>query len=325
MSLWWLATPVLLLPIWWHRQKRERAAVKPLATARFLPRSIPLHKRVWRWHDRSLLLLRCLLLATVIAWLADPAFPWRGDAVMIVPGTDSAWADKQIREAGLSDASRIALPHADAFAWLAQHEREWRAGARLLVVGNVPMPASRPRLAHSVIVRTAPALLVKSEHRVAIISKRADQWRAMFAAIEGPQRYVLQDAPDAGTELIVWDLPETPPEAMRAPLWWAGERSAFPELKNAPAAHGLHYADSAHGRLWWSANWPPGDAQAARAQFETWQRLHYPPLAWTTPSQTLAADPASHAPAGGALHYLMTIALLVLFALERMLSHAKRR
>ncbi|UUZ51153.1 hypothetical protein LP420_17430 [Massilia sp. B-10] len=123
ISLWWLALPVLLLPVWWHRQKRERAAVKPLATARFLPRTNPLHQRVWRWHDRSLLLLRCLLLATVIAWLADLALPWRGDAVLVAPGTDAAWAANQIREAGFSSASRMNLPSRDAFGWLAQHER----------------------------------------------------------------------------------------------------------------------------------------------------------------------------------------------------------
>ena len=38
-SMWWFALPVLLLPIWWHRQKRERVKALPLATARFLPRA----------------------------------------------------------------------------------------------------------------------------------------------------------------------------------------------------------------------------------------------------------------------------------------------
>ncbi|HEY0064498.1 MAG TPA: hypothetical protein VGC21_20450 [Telluria sp.] len=325
MSLWWLAMPVLLLPIWWHRQKRERAAVKPLATARFLPRTNPLHQRVWRWHHRSLLVLRCLLLATVIAWLADPALPWRGDAVLVVPGTDQAWANGQIRDAGFAEATRIDLPQADAFGWLAQHEREWRPNARLLVVGPVSMPANRPHVSQRVTVRTSPAPVIKNERRVAIVSKRADQWRAMFLSLDGPQRYVIQPAPDATTELIVWDLPEAPPAQMRAPLWWIGERTAFAELKNAPAVDGVHYADSPRGRLWWSANWPPADADAARSQFETWQRLHYPPVAWTTPAQVFEPSPGSGTPASGALRYLMTIALLALFALERILTHAKRR
>jgi hypothetical protein len=41
---------------------------------------------------------------------------------------------------------------------------------------------------------------------------------------------------------------------------------------------------------------------------------------------TLAPDAAAPAgPAGGALRELLSIALLVLFALERMLTHVRRR
>src|SRR4051812_4235600 len=87
-ALWWLALPVLLLPVWWHRQRRERSKAVLLATARFLPNSDPQHQRVWHWVDRALLLLRCLLLLLAIGWLADLALPWRGDSVLIVPGNE---------------------------------------------------------------------------------------------------------------------------------------------------------------------------------------------------------------------------------------------
>ena len=60
ISLWWFALPVLLLPIWWHRQKKERTNVAMLATARFLPATSPEQQRVWRWVHVTLLLLRCL-------------------------------------------------------------------------------------------------------------------------------------------------------------------------------------------------------------------------------------------------------------------------
>ncbi|UUZ51152.1 hypothetical protein LP420_17425 [Massilia sp. B-10] len=53
---------------------------------------------------------------------------------------------------------------------------------------------------------------------MAIVSKRADKWRAMFLAIDGPQRYLVQDMPDAASELIVWDVPEAPPANLRAPV-----------------------------------------------------------------------------------------------------------
>lgn len=325
-SLWWLALPVLALPIWWHRRKLKRADALPLATARFLPRTDPLQQRVWRWTEHVLLLVRCLLLVTVIAWLADLVQPWRGDTVLLAPGTDKAWAAQQAKQAGFPSAEQIVLASRDVFGWLAKHEREWKPGARILIAGNVPMPAAQPAMAHEVIVRSRPAPAARSEQRVAIVSKRAARWSAMFSALDGPQRYVVTTEPDAKTELIIWDMPEAPPVGLRAPLWWIGDAAAFPELSGAAAVDGVRYADSPQGRLWTSAAWPAADPEAARKQFETWQRQHYPPAPYTTPSQVLAATAgALQASVNGALRYFFSIALITLFALERILSHAKRR
>jgi hypothetical protein len=326
MSLWWFALPVLLLPIWWHRQKRERVNAKPLATARFLPRTDPQQQRVWRWSDRILLLVRCLLLVALIAGLADLVLPWRGDTVLVVPGTDSAWVAQQARETGFDKADTVPLSSPDAFGWLAQHEREFRPDARLLVVGAAPMPALRPAMAHQMTVRSKPAPAAKTEHRVAIVSKRANAWRAMFSAVDGPQRYTVTAEPEPKSELIVWDVPEAPPAGLRAPLWWIGDASAFPELKNAPVVGGLRYADSPRGRLWSHAAWPAADADSARRQFDNWQRLHYAPVPYTAPPQVLAAAPgALQAQASGALRDMLAMALVALLALERILVHAKRR
>ena len=326
IGLWWWALPVLLLPVWWHRQKRQRAKAQPLATARFLPRTAPLQQRVWRWTDRILLLVRLLLLATVIAWLADLVLPWRGDSVLVAPGTDSAWAAQQINDAGFGKARRIELATPDAFAWFARHEREWRPEARILVLGSVTMPATVPRFSHDVVVKARPALFAKTEHRIAIVSNRAQRWKALFSALDGPQHYIVETEPSARSELIVWDVPESPPAGLRAPLWWVGDASGLPELKNAPVVDGLRYADSARGRLWASDAWPAADSDAARAQFETWQRLHYPPVPYATPAQVLVAAPAAAmVPESGALHYLLAFALAALFALERILVHARKR
>jgi hypothetical protein len=321
MSMWWLAMPVLLLPIWWHRQKRERSNAQPLATAHFLPRADPQQQRVWRWTDRLLLLVRCLLLAGVIALLADVTLPWRGDTVLVAPGTDAAWLDRQVTDAGFAGAARITT--AAPLGYLALHEREWKASARLLVVGNVPMPALRPQFRHKVELRTLAAPLPAAEHRVAVVSKRAPQWRALFAALDGPQKFIVTDTADAKSELIVWDVPEAPPVGLRAPLWWVGDDSAFPELRSAKAVDGMRYADSARGRLW-SAT-PPADPGAARSLFETWQRLHHPPVPYTAPSQAIAASKVQAMPAAGALRNILLMALAALFALERILAHASRR
>ncbi len=317
-SLWWLALPVLLLPIWWHRQKRERTSAEPLATARFLPRADPQQRRVWRWTDRTLLLVRCLLLAGVIALLADLTLPWRGDTVLVAPGTDAAWLDRQVAEAGFAGAARLTT--ADPLGWLAAHEREWKSGARLLVAGNVAMPALQPKFRHKVALRTSAAPLRRLEHRVAVVSKRAPQWRALFAALGG---YVVTDSAEPASELIVWDVAEVPPAGLRASLWWVGDASAFPELRNAPTVDGMRYADSARGRLW--SVTPPADAAAARAMFETWQRLHYATVPYLAPSQTLPASQVQAAPTPGALREVLLMALAALFALERILAHASRR
>jgi hypothetical protein len=326
-NLWWLALPVLAAPIWWHRQKRERLQAEPLATARFLPRAVPQQLRVWHWKDRLLLLVRCLLLAALIALLADPVLAWRGDSVLVVHGADANWLERQVSEAGFKGARRIDLPTGDALGWLAAHEREWQAGARLLVAGNVAMPAAQPVLRHRVELRSAAPPVSKFEHHIAVVSKRAARWRTLFASLGAG--YVVTDAPEANSELVVWDLPDAPPPNLRAPLWWIGDASAFPELRNSPMVDGIHYAASAHGRLWSSSAWPPADADAARALFESWQRLHYAPVAYQPPSQVIAANPAALtapvAPGTNALRDWLLIALAALFALERMMAHASRR
>ncbi len=326
IGLWWGALALLILPIWWHRQRRQRRTVDTLATARFLPRTDPQQHRIWRWLDLALLLLRCLLLASVVAWLADLVLPWRGDSVLVAPGSDSAWVEQHVREAGFTQAERIAVPDADALGWLARHEREWRPEARLLVVGMLAMPASPPQFAHQVVIRSRPRAAPLSERHVILFSKRPEKWQALFSALDGPNRYVVSTTAHRAAELVIWDLPEAPPADLRAPLWWIGDSTAFPELQKAALVDGVRYTDSPRGRLWTSAAWPASDPDTARAQFETWQRLHYPPVAYPYASGVIA--PVARAPvtyASGALHYLLTMALLALFALERILTHARRR
>lgn len=325
-SLWWWALPVLLLPILWHRKKREQTQALPLATARFLPKTEPLQRRVWRWSDPLLLLLRCLLLATLIALLADLVLPWRGDTVLVVPGSAAAAVDKEARAAGLTDAARLVLPDRDASAWIHAHEREFKPEARLLVVGDAAMPAALPHFRHPVVLRTAPAPAPAVERHVAIFSKRPDAWRRLFAALDGPLRVVVEAQPGARTELVVWDVPEAPPAQLRAPLWLVANAAAFPELAQAPQAGGLHYADSPRGRLWSNTAWPPRDADAARTLVADWQRLHAGLRPYAMPAQALAPD--ASAPAGtasGALRDRLALLLVVLFALERILTHVRRR
>lgn len=320
IALWWLALPVLLLPVWWHRQRRERVKAQPLATARFLPKADPQQLRVWEWVDRVLLLVRCLLLLSVIAWLADMALPWRGDAVLVAPGTDSAWAEQQARQAGFGEAQRISLPKGDAFAWMRDHEREWRQGSRWLVLGQVAMPAVLPAFSHPVEFRspTNPGASAAPQ-RIFIASERAAQWQALFNALSDPQRFILTNDAAGNTDLIVWDRPTAPPATLHAPLWWVGDANSFPELAKAPQGK----ADSARGRLWLVA--PPATATQARALFEDWQQLHIGSPPYPVPPQVLKASGQGAILPSGALHDVLGWLMLALLAIERSLAHARRR
>ena len=325
-SLWWLALPVLLLPVWWHRKKRVQVKAEPLASARFLPRTEPRQMRVWRWKDVILLIVRCLLLACAIAWLADPVFPWRGDTVVVAQGTESQWVEREVKAAGFGGTARLPLPAAEALRWVRAHEREFKPGARLLVLGDIPMPAAIPQFRHPVELRTLSTPAPRSEVRVAIVSERAPEWRRMFAALDGPLRVVVDPAPNAKTELLIWDSADAPPATLRAPLWWVTNDAAFPELAAAQTVDGMRYAGTPRGRVWTSRAWPPADPASARRLLETWRELHYAPLAYTTPAHSFApsaAPAATHA--SGALRDMLMMALVALFALERILAHARRR
>lgn len=379
--LWWLALPVLLLPVWWHRQKRQRLKAEPLATARFLPSAPPEQLRVWRWRDKLLLLVRCLMLIALIAWLAATVFPWRGDTVLVDAGADRAWADQQIAAAGMNAATRMPLP-AEALTWLRQNERDWRPDARLMIVARasqIAMPARVPQFSHQVELRTAttattapqpaPAAaaaaaavaetatatatataaptqaaaaqpagaLVTVNVALAVTEARAQAWRSLFTAFDNAggraHRYALDAETSPATMLAVWDKPDaTPPASWRAPHWWIATPSAtaFPELAKATSltVNGitLKYADSPRGRLWTSAAFPPGDADTARALYEAWQLLSAAPApAYATPSHTFTASRgALPAISSARPETWLAIALLALFMLERILTHARR-
>ena len=362
--LWWLALPVLLLPVWWHRQKRQRIRAELLATARFLPVTAPEQRRVWSWRDRLLLAVRCLLLIGLIAWLASMVFPWRGDTVLLDSGADRAWAEQQIQTAHMASAQRMAMPE-DVLSWLSEHERDWRADARILIVvapGKVAMPARAPQFAHPVELRVqplpAPALapvpaslsasasasasaqaLVPApgagraaagprRHHVvlATVPARRAAWQAMFVAFDA--------AGTGGDRYILSDVPDAATELI---IW--DQPGAAPADWRAP--------------LWWTAAAPPAalglmingiDLQISDAPHGcTWSSAIWPARdadtaraiyeTWQALSSRIAHYPSpSHTfsigkpGAPSAVEPLTWLAwlLLALFLLERILTHARR-
>jgi hypothetical protein len=70
----------------------------------------------------------------------------------------------------------------------------------------------------------------------------------------------------------------------------------------------------------------PVDPDRARALFADWQGLHLGAQPYAAPPQALASDTSAPAgPASGALRAWLSGALVILFALERILTHARRR
>ncbi|WP_395403340.1 BatA domain-containing protein [Pseudoduganella sp. UC29_106] len=327
LPMWWFALPVLLLPLWWHLQKRERTRTEPLATARFLPAAAPRQQRVPRLIDLLLLFARLLLLVALIAWLAVLTMPLKRDTVFIDPALASdAWAVQQIRAAGMDAATREPLP-ADVWNWLARNEHAWHPSARFLIVARkLPMPALPPRLAHTVTLRTpaphtpAPAAVSAPAERHVVIAtspERLARWKALFAAFstagDNAYRYVLTDQPTPETELIVWDRPDAqPPTSWQSPLWWRTTAAgAAPERR---------------GHIWSASQWPLQDAAAARTLYEQWQRQSCPPGAYPMPAiQTMPAQRKTPLPATlAASPEWLAAAMLALFAIERILAHVRR-
>jgi hypothetical protein len=330
--LWWFALPVLLLPVWWHMRKRERTRTDLLATARFLPAAAPQQQRVLRWSDVLLLLVRLALLALLLAWMAVLAMPWKGDTVFIDPSLESSpWAAQQVQSAGMNGAAREPLP-ADLWNWLARNEHEWRPEARFLILApRAGMPALPPRLAHATDLRLAPApgaaqlpaaaTRTPPRERHIVVSAPAERlarWQALFAAFgtaaDGANRYVLSDTPTAATELIVWDRAGAePPTSWKAPLWW---RTASADGQT----------QTPQGLTWTASQWPLQDVDAARALYERWQAATEVPAPYPMPAQTLKAGRKEPLPTPLARSpEWLALALLALFAIERILAHARRR
>ena len=357
---WWLALPLLLLPIWWHRQKRQRWQAVPLATASFLPASVPKQQRIWRWTETLLLILRCLLLSLLIFWLSDSMLAWRGDTVVLGPDLDPAWRQQQISAADMGSANQItpcatSLDCPSLLNWLTQHEREWRPSARLLILANadqMTLPAVLPQFAYPLMLRVnarvnegvnsspaTPETLVR-QHRVTLItdSARKANWEAMFAAFEvagkGTERYIFDPLPNPQTELLIWDDATRPPPAnWRAPLWWIAAAPELPEFAQAIplSINGVHlrYADSARGRFWFSTQWPARDAPTLRQLYLSWQILSsssaaYPATNLNLPAAEKLSWSSSKDLSASDQPSLLSWLLMILFVIERGITYARR-
>lgn len=241
---WWLLLPVVGLPLWWHRQRRQTQKMHVLATAKFLSATSPQLLRVWRWRDLLLLLLRCLMLITMLAILVQPLWSWRGDTVFVGEHLDPQWVAAEIDKAGFKQAQRISYCPAMAceiqtdhlLLWLEQEQAQWQTQARWLILAQdqqLAMSARVPQVGHTISVRIAPLAAHqalgqipadKQTLQVAIQTDRVDLWRRVFklfelAGVENLQ-FNLTEKIQANTWLAIWDKQKEPDQNWHAPFIW---------------------------------------------------------------------------------------------------------
>nr|WP_314859528.1 hypothetical protein [uncultured Undibacterium sp.] len=373
---WWLLLPLIIFPILWLRQKRESSLRQNLATAKFLAAASPHMVQVWRWQAWLLLILRCLLLLIAIAYLASIFMRWRGDAVLIAAGSDSAWVEQQINTSKMQDAKRMSfctdvgsdlscdIQSTQILYWLEQHQIWWKKSARLLVLGDasqISLTAQVPQLAQALEVKVRQPSIDKKQGKtkqqdyyIALHSDRAAGWQHMFTAFavagRADHNYVWQQAPDARTELVIWDSAQAVPENWKtnskAHLWWLSSSAGIvndqatqekqPGLQ-ALADSKLHIkqfrtADSRYWLIQSGSDWPIdgsigiGDSQNAKRLFEAWQMMSlktqdYPATSFNLPASknTIPMQQQENT------RDVLLILLLCIFALERIFTHVRRR
>ena len=309
-SAWWLALALVLLPIWWHRQKRQQHQSTSLATAKFLNASEPQLLKIWRWYDLLLLLVRCLLLIFIIAFLAQVFITWRGDTVIVAKGVDSTWVDQQIKDAGMSKAARLSfcetqdcdLVGTDLLKALESRQANWKASGRILVLANsqqIVLSANPAQLQNALEIRIhSQAQVAKKEklnkdktpYFIQIVSddaQRVAKWKSLFATFNQldvrPYSYIVSDKVQAKTDLMIWESNQQPDSKMRAAIWWTQQEKIFPtqtafdqfSLFDEASYLQMSFANSDRGRIW-KGSIDLTKVEDARAFYAVWQQLAFP-------------------------------------------------
>lgn len=326
-SWWWLGFPLLALPIWWHRQRRQQTSAQPLATARFLAQTDPRLQSVWRWRQLLLLVLRLLMLACLLALVAGIFYRGRGDTIFISEQADKTWVQQQLSlvktQAG-ADWSNAKIERVCAEAscsvqtdqilpWLAHHQHEWKRGSKWLVLASArdgQMSALLPHFDNALDLRISPESLTAKEPpttiSIVVKSARFAEWQAWFKVFEqtldGRLQFDVKEQWNSKVpaSLVVWESPLAPTAEWQAPLWWASEASAFSEnIENANAkesevmsALGLRVLETKQGRVWLKSvknDWPLNDMEGAKRLFEIWRALQSQPQGFPLQALSLPA------------------------------------
>lgn len=315
MAFWWLLLPVVLLPIWWHRQRRLNPKILTLATAKFLASATPQRKPIWRWRDWILLLLRCLILLCMLALLAGWFLSWRGDTVLLAPDLDPQWVRQELKKSGMQEAQQSVFCaqaaceiHTDnLLSWLEQQQAQWRPQARILILARADqlrMNAQAPQIAHALQIRIAPSprhpavATNRSKLPIAVASDRLPEWQRLIAAFnlatnsatnsatKTDQEWIVSEKITHDTVLAIWDRAEPPESGWRAPLLWLitegkGNTQQSDAASQRWRALAISSSQQANMQVWQldlrQAN-PLQNIEVAKQLFEAWQSVRPQPL-----------------------------------------------
>ncbi|MBR7800407.1 BatA domain-containing protein [Undibacterium fentianense] len=362
--LWWWLLPLLGLPIWWHRQRRQTQKMRFLASAQFLAATPPQLLRVWRWRDLLLLLLRCLMMIVMLMILTRPIWSWRGDTVFVGAGLDKNWVAAEIEKAGFGAATQqrfcasgeCELKTEHLLFWLVREQNQWRSQARWLILAResqLPMPAQRPELSHSLAIRIAPTTEAstaseKQVIKVALKTARVEAWQGLFRMFEfaGTKnlRFILSDQVEKDTWLAIWDQRSERDPNWTAPLVWSFSAKPDTSLSSNGARSqrddsllrsiALQSEVGAGGVVWRldsALDWPlyASDLDRAKNLFEALQGQRSRSQQMNMRSQDVAATQANTSlflpdEADGYLREILVAILALLFILERSLAHVRR-
>jgi hypothetical protein len=361
-SAWWLALALVLLPIWWHRQKRQRHQATSLATAKFLIASEPQLLKIWRWYDIFLLLVRCLLLIFIIAFLAQVFITWRGDTVIVAKNVDSAWAEQKIKDAGMSKVARLSfcetqdcdLVGTDILKALENRQANWKENGRILVLANpqqIELSANPVQLQNALEIRihsqdqvaTKENLnKVKTPYLIQIVSEdtqRVAQWKTLFSTFNqlgiSPYSYIVSDKAQERTDLMIWESNQQPDTKLRATIWLTQQEKIFPtqtafdqlSLSDEAKYLQMSFANSDQGRIW-KGNIDLTKAEDARAFYAVWQQLAFHQSPYFVNNEQLILPPSIIKKlvanmTDSDISKAFLALLIFLFALERSLVHAR--
>lgn len=298
----------VLLPIWLHLDRRRSMRVLRFAAMRFIGMAHP-PKRTWRLIEWLLLLVRMVLLAAVVLWLAQPTWvgEWRAPQRVLaaVPGVTFAqirahadgydrvlWLRSGLPEIELASldfaetapASDVAQPALSSLLRQLDSELAPRDQLRVLVGEQISgLDAQTVALSREVEWRIARSVLSETGGPSASVDSPVRRTLAIrYAAADAPALRWLRAAigawaRDDSLPVTVDDQPVSAalPEAVDALIWLGDEPSAAAQALLTAGSRVLHLrAATAADTHTTNAPWP-GIRQRVEGGSLTWVSDHF--------------------------------------------------